>query len=121
MAQRDLGYGAIDMNNTIKFWIDYAGGMDVAWVVLIALAGTQLFKMLLKAFSISNADAVRPVPYVIGSIAGLAMVGFTSRGAMVGMACGMLSSLMFFAALTWLERDGSPSYQIKIANWLSMR
>ena len=109
------------MNNMIKFWLDYAGGVDVVWLILIALAGTQLFKMLMKAFAISNPDAVRPVPYVIGSVAGLILIGYSSRGAMLGLACGMLSSLMFFAALSWLERDAAPTWQVKIADWLSMR
>jgi len=109
------------MNNTIKFWLDYAGGIDVVWLSLIALAGTQLFKMLIRSFGVEDPMAVRPVPYLIGAFAGLLMIDFSPRGALIGLGCGMLSSLMFFALLSWLERKDAPGWQVKISAWLSMR
>jgi len=109
------------MNDTIKFWLEYAGGMDIVWLILSIFAATQLFKMLLKAFNKLSPNSVRPFPYFIGAALGLMFIDSTSHGAMIGVACGMLSSLLFFGASAWLERDASPAWQKRIVQRISLK
>jgi len=109
------------MNDTIKFWLDYFGGIDLIYVMLACLAFTQLFKMLLKAFGFTNPDSIRPFPYVVGAFTGLALIDFSSRGAMVGMVCGMISSIGFYGAVAYLEREAAPSWQKAIAKRVQLK
>jgi len=109
------------MNATIKFWLEYAGGMDIIWLVLSVLAITQLFKMLLKAFGKLRADTVRPFPYMAGSFLGLMFVDFSARGALIGVACGMVSSVGYYAASAYFERDGATNWQKMIADRLNLK
>ena len=109
------------MNETIKFWLDYFGGIDLIYVILACLAFTQLFKMLLKSFGFTNPDTIRPFPYLVGSFIGLILIDFSSRGAMVGMVCGMISSIGFFGVVAWLDREASPSWQKAIAKRVQLK
>lgn len=87
----------------IQGWIDYFGGMNVIYCILVTLAGTQLWKMLLRAFGRFTVEAVRPMPYLIGAFAGLVLIDMTSRGAMIGLSCGFISSLGWFVIAARLE------------------
>jgi len=109
------------MNETIKFWLDYIGGADILYLMLVCLAATQLFKMLLSAFDALTPDRVRPFPYVVGSFAGWTFISFDARGAMVGMVGGMVSSLAFFGAVAFLERDAAPDWQKRIAQRIQLK
>ena len=109
------------MNDTIAFWLNYFGGVDIFYLIASILAVTQLAKMLLKAFGRLTTDNVRPIPYVAGSFLGLMFIDFTSRGAMIGVACGMVSSLGYFAALSYLERNAAPDWQKKVAQRLNLK
>ena len=109
------------MNETIQFWLDYAGGINIIWLLLSVTAVTQLFKMLLKSFGKLSADSVRPFPYVAGAFLGLLFISFDTIGVMVGVSCGMISSLSYFAALSYLEREGAPVWQQVVAKRLTLK
>ena len=109
------------MNETIKFWLDYFGGLNTLNLIASILAVTQLAKMLLKAFDKLTAENIRPIPYVAGAFLGLMFIDFTSRGAMIGVACGMIASLGYFAATAYLERDAAPDWQKVIAKRLNLK
>jgi len=91
------------MSAQAKMWIEYLGGPDVLWLMLVVIAVTQLVKMVLKARGHFTPAAIRPVPYVVGAVCGLQFISFTSRGAMIGMAAGMVASFAFFAVTVRLE------------------
>lgn len=112
---------ANNVNSDIAFWMDYFGGIETIYLIGSILAVTQLAKMLLKAFWKLTPDNVRPIPYVAGSFLGLMFIDFTSRGAMIGVMCGMASSLGYYALTVYLEREAAPKWQKLIAQRLSLK
>lgn len=109
------------MNNTIAFWLDYIGGINIVYLIFAILASTQLIKMLFKSFGMLSPDTVRPVPYLAGAFIGWVFIEFSARGAMVGVSAGMIASIGFYAALSYLERDDAPKWQKRIADRLSLK
>lgn len=106
---------------SIREWLDWLGGVDLIWLVLVCLAGTQLWKMLLDAFNLLQPKCVRPMPYLVGAFASWFFVEYSARGAMVGVAAGMVSSLGYYAASAYLERDAAPVWQKNIARRMSIK
>jgi len=109
------------MSATIKLWLDYFGGPDILWLLLGSIAFTQLAKILLKAFGLLTPDSVRPLPYLFAAFLGLALVDFSTRGVLIGVACGMVSSLGYFTVASYLEREAAPDWQKKIAARMALK
>ena len=109
------------MIDTMKNIVDFLGGIDIIYTILICLAATQLWKMLLDSFGRLDIRAVRPFPYLAGSFVGLAMVEFSTRGVLIGVVCGMVSSIGFFGVVAWLDREASPSWQKAIAKRVQLK
>ena len=85
----------------IAFWIDYVGGVDIIWLIGASIAFTQLVKPLVPVKY--RGYALRSISMLTGSFSGLILLEFSSRGAMVGMTCGALSAILWFATSTYLE------------------
>jgi hypothetical protein len=108
------------LKDTIIFYVNYLGGVDMIYLIGSILAATQLFKMLLDAFGRLDNKAVRPFPYVAGAFLAGIFIDSTARGAMMGVVCGMVASVSYYGALLYLERKAAPAWQIKLAKWLNV-
>lgn len=109
------------MIDNIKIILDYLGGVNVLWLILVCLAGTQLFKFLLAAFHVNQPMAVRPVPYLIGALSAGSFIEHSTRGVMIGVACGMVSSLGYVVLTSYADREDAPAWQRKIAAFILLR
>lgn len=105
------------MIDQAKLVLDYLGGPNVAWLVLVSMAATQLVKIALAGFGHRNPMLVRPLPYAFGSLASFAFLDVTERSALVGLACGMIASASFAALIFGLRH-----YKLNVAaDWLSLQ
>lgn len=109
------------MNDTIAFWLNYIGGVDLLYLMWSILAFTQMVKMAFKAIGVSSPDAVRPFPYLFGAFFGWVFVEYSARGAMIGVSAGMIASLCFYALTAWLNRSDAPNWQKDISTRLSLK
>jgi len=90
------------VNDTIRFWLDYFGGQDVAYIAASVVVVTQLIKPFIPAGKWKG-HAIRTLSAILGTAAGLMFIEPTSRGAMVGMSVGSIASFAWFVAGCRLE------------------
>lgn len=99
--------------NIAKVIIDYIGGVDVLYATMAALAASHIY-MLVAGKNIYD-RATRIIPYVAGPIATMSMLGVSWRSLHVGVVCGLVGSLLRFAAFSYLNRKDAPNWQVRIA------
>ena len=88
----------------LKYWVEFLGGANVIWLLLTIVASTQIAKIGMKALNIFTPDRLRIIPYLIGAFASWPFLGCTFRNALMGLACGGVSSFMWFAIATRFDK-----------------
>jgi len=87
----------------VHYWVEFLGGADSVWLLLMILSLTQVIKMGMKSFGAFTADRIRIVPYLVGSFAAWVFIGFSTRASMIGIACGGIASFAWFAIAARFE------------------
>lgn len=87
-----------------KIIIDYLGGPDILWLVLVSMAGTQFIKIALASLGHREPMLVRPLPYAIGALASSYFLDRSVHAALIGMVCGMIASGAFAGAIFYLRK-----------------
>ena len=106
-----------EISTTIMSWVTYIGGMDVVWVGIVSIVGTQLATIL----GVSNKHVLlfRLMPYLTGAIGGCVLLSPDIKGVFIGGAIGMLASGARYGLILWLEREASKPWMKKLAGYIT--
>jgi len=105
------------MNGSIAFWLDYLGGVSVAYIAVISVAGTQVIKMVSKSCGIDKPVLFRLVSCLLGALLGIEFIGGT-QGPLEGFAIAGIASASYFALRQWLATSDQP-WRVAVARYMS--
>jgi len=92
------------MNDTIAFWINFFGGVNIGYVAAVSVAGTQIVKIAAKASGYDKPAVFRLLSYMFGAYAGLEFIGGT-QGPLIGIAVAGIASGLYYALAQWLKNS----------------
>jgi len=106
------------MSETIRFWLDYFGGMEVAVVFVSVLIATQIAKPLLSR--LGGGIAVRLFACSFGAVLGAFRLPPVDHGVLLGWAIGGTSAFLWFVATVYFEvgnwKDARPLIASRMRN-----
>jgi len=92
------------MQESIVFWLNYIGGVNLLYVAAVSVACTQIFKMVSKSMGYDKPVVFRLVSYLCGALAGVEFIGGT-QGPLLGLAVAGIASGAYYAATVWLKNS----------------
>jgi len=106
-----------EVSTLVMEWVNYLGGVDILWVALVSVVGTQLAALL----SVAERSQIlfRLVPYVLGALTGYTMLAQDASGALIGVAVGMVAAMARSALLFWLLREAALPWMRSLGKYMS--